>query len=214
MTWAPERWGGRFATAVLDGGGAGGGCGSGSGRGRPCCSPCFACAATAPRSPSTCRWTPTSSYRTSAPFASWSPASRRPRARSGLPPPPAPGRARSVPSGRERPCPLLPQGWGLLGRERPCPPCPAGSGPRILPGHPEFGIVWGGRSLPSRTLGVWGQTHRFSLKIHSGEGSESLVTCGPTGKGSVRARHAAERQKIVRVCFGLFSIAVSEEFDA
>lgn len=58
---------------------AGGGCG---GR-RPCCSPCSACAATAASSPSPCRWTLTSSCRTSAPSANSSPASRQLRVRSG-----------------------------------------------------------------------------------------------------------------------------------
>lgn len=141
----------------------------------------------------------------------------------GLPPRRAPERARPVPPGRG------PPGW-----ERPCPPSPAGSGspgvgaavsptprgvavPRSAPAIRSlglFGVAGPSRSLPSPTFRVWGETPRFSLKILSGEGSESPVTCGPSGKGSVRAHRVAEREKIMWVCFGLFYVEVSEEFDA
>lgn len=180
------RRGGRFATAALDGGGGGTWRRRGpvvaaaAAAGRPCCSPCSACAATAASSPSPSRWTPTSNCKTSELSASWSPVSRRPRARSGPARRPAPPSPRGPGKGPVVPLPS-PPGWGSPGLGTAVgvcvSPCPLFSPRGLRPaGITEVGGYLGeGLALPAPNFPVlWRNSSFFPLKSSSSSPERTL----------------------------------------
>lgn len=86
-----------------------------------------------------------------------------------------PGRCPRARSGRAPFSHRVRVSWVGSGR---VPHAPRGRVPGSAPASRSlglFGAVGPSRSLPSRTFGVWAETPRFSLKIHTGEGSESPV---------------------------------------
>lgn len=94
-------------------------------------------------------------------------------------------------------------------------PSPRGVESRDPPRPPGVWGCLGGGFLPVPPLADLSRLGRnASLFSQNPLGRGLPVTCGSSGEGSVRARRAAEREKIMWVCFGLFYVAVSEESDA